>query len=312
MVFEKKSRTHHLIFDRLMKQALHHPPTPTAVVYPLSDVALLGASEAAKAGLISPQLIAPPKELYKLAAELKVDISPFKVIEAKDALDAARKGVALCHDGHCQILMKGSLHSDVFLQPAMSAESGLRTQRRISHAFVLDSPEFERPLILTDAAINIYPKLEEKIDIVQNAIDLAHAIGIPHPRVALLSAIETINPKIVSTLDAAALCKMAQRKQIVGGILDGPLAYDDAMIPEAAQIKAIDSEVAGRADVMVVPDLESGNMLAKQFCWHGNAEAAGVVLGASVPMILTSRADSAKSRLTSAAAAVLITRHSAA
>ena len=305
---DAQTRSHHPIFDRLVEQGRAQQPLPTAVVFPMSAVSLEGAAEAAREGLIEPHLVGPKQRIAELAAVYNIDISRFTIVDADDDMDAARKGVSLCRDGSCQALMKGSLHSDVFLQPVMSAETGLRTRRRISHAFVLDAPTFQRTLILTDAAINIYPTLEDKVDIVQNAIDLAHTLGLPEPRVAILSAVETVSPKIKSTIDAAALCKMADRGQIVGGLLDGPLAFDDAMDPMAAQIKNISSCVAGRADVLVVPDLESGNMLAKQLAWQGGAEAAGVVLGARVPMILTSRADSPKSRLASAAVAVLMAR----
>jgi phosphate acetyltransferase len=241
-----------------------------------------------------------------LAAKLGVDIGAYPIVEAETEAKAAEAAVAMCRSGNFQALMKGSLHTDELLKPAMARDTGLRTARRISHVFIMDTPAYARTLLITDAAINIVPELEDKVHIVQNAIDLAHALGIPEPKVALLSAIETVNPKIKSTLDAAALCKMADRGQITGGILDGPLAFDTAVSEKAADIKKLVSPVTGRADILVVPDLESGNMLAKQLEYLGGAQLAGIVLGARVPTILTSRADSAETRLTSCAVAVLL------
>jgi phosphotransacetylase len=235
-----------------------------------------------------------------------VDISGYRIVEAASENAAAVAAVALCRSGEVQAMMKGSLHTDTLMKICMKADTGLRTNRRISHVFVMDTPAYERTLLITDAAINIVPELEDKIHIVQNAIDLAHALGIPEPKVALLSAVETVNPKIKSTLDAAALCKMADRGQITGGILDGPLAFDTAVSHHAAEIKNLVSPVCGQADILVVPDLESGNMLAKQLEYLGGAQLAGIVLGARVPVILTSRADSAETRLTSCAVAVLL------
>jgi phosphotransacetylase len=241
-----------------------------------------------------------------LAAKMGVDISAYPIIEAETESKAAEAAVAMCRAGNALALMKGSLHTDDLLKPAMQRDTGLRTARRISHVFIMDTPAYARTLLITDAAINITPELEDKVHIVQNAIDLAHALGIPEPKVALLSAIETVNPKIKSTLDAAALCKMADRGQITGGILDGPLAFDTAVSVKAAAIKKLVSPVTGQADILVVPDLESGNMLAKQLEYLGGAQLAGIVLGARVPTILTSRADSAETRLTSCAVAVLL------
>jgi phosphate acetyltransferase len=270
-------------------------------------VALRGTVEAAVEGLILPTLIGDEAEMKALAARIGVDISSYAVVQADTERKAAELGVAMCRNGQSQAMMKGSLHTDELMKAAMKAETGLRSGgRRISHVFVMDTPAYDRTLLITDAAINITPELEDKIHIVQNAIDLAHALGIPEPKVALLSAVETVNPKIKSTLDAAALCKMADRGQITGGVLDGPLAFDTAVSLHAAEIKRLKSPVVGQADILVVPDLESGNMLAKQLEYLGGAQLAGIVLGARVPTILTSRADSAETRLTSCAVAVLL------
>jgi phosphate acetyltransferase len=301
-------RTGHQIFEHLIDQCRGLEPVATAVVYPLSEVALTGAVDAARAGLIEPRLMGPRASIEALARDHGIDISPYRIEETTNDLEAAQKGVLLCRTGSCQALMKGSLPTEHFLHAVMADQTGLRTRTRISHVFVLDVPAYPRTLLITDAAINIYPTLEEKVDIVQNAIDLAQALNIEEPRVAILSAVETVTPRITSTIDAAALCKMAERGQITGGVLDGPLAFDNAVDPKAAEIKQIRSPVAGRADVLVVPDLESGNMLAKQLEYLAEAEAAGVVLGARVPIILTSRADSAKARLASAAVAALLAR----
>jgi phosphate acetyltransferase len=241
-----------------------------------------------------------------LAARIGVEIGAFPILNAESEEQAAELGVAMCRSGNAQAMMKGSLHTDELMKAAMARDTGLRTARRISHVFVMDTPAYARTLLITDAAINIVPELEDKVHIVQNAIDLAHALGIPKPKVALLSAVETVNPKIKSTLDAAALCKMADRGQITGGVLDGPLALDNAISEEAAAIKNIVSPVAGRANVLVVPDLEAGNMLAKSLSFLAGADAAGIVLGARVPIILTSRADSLTARLASCAVASLV------
>ncbi len=294
------------VFHKFIARCKDLPSITTAVVWPLSDVALRGAVEAAAAHLIEPTLIGPEAAMKALAAKIGVDIGPFPIVEAETESKAAEAAVVICRSGNAQALMKGSLHTDELLKPAMARDTGLRTARRISHVFIMDTPAYARTLLITDAAINITPDLEDKIHIVQNAIDLAHALGIPEPKVALLSAIETVNPKIQSTLDAAALCKMADRGQITGGILDGPLAFDTAVSEKAAQIKKLVSPVTGQADILVVPDLESGNMLAKQLEYLGGAQLAGIVLGARVPTILTSRADSAETRLTSCAVAVLL------
>jgi phosphate acetyltransferase len=294
------------VFHQFIERCKDLPAVTTAVVWPLSDVAMKGAVEAALAGLIEPTLIGPKEKMQALAAKIGVDIAPYPVVEAETEAKAAEAAVAICRAGNAQALMKGSLHTDELLKPAMARDTGLRTARRISHVFIMDTPAYARTLLITDAAINITPQLEDKVHIVQNAIDLAHALGIPEPKVALLSAVETVSPKIASTLDAAALCKMADRGQITGGILDGPLAFDTAVSQKAASIKKLVSPVTGTADILVVPDLESGNMLAKQLEYLGGAQLAGIVLGARVPTILTSRADSAETRLTSCAVAVLL------
>lgn len=294
------------VFHKFIERCKSLPAVTTAVVWPLSDVAMKGTVEAAAAGLIEPTLIGPRDAMIALAAKIGVDISSFPVVDADTEAKAAEAAVTICRSGDSQALMKGSLHTDELLKPAMARDTGLRTARRISHVFIMDTPAYARTLLITDAAINITPELEDKVHIVQNAIDLAHALGIPEPKVALLSAVETVNPKIKSTLDAAALCKMADRGQITGGILDGPLAFDTAVSQKAATIKNLVSPVTGQADILVVPDLESGNMLAKQLEYLGGAQLAGIVLGARVPTILTSRADSAETRLTSCAVAVLL------
>jgi phosphate acetyltransferase len=294
------------VFHQFIERCKELPAITTAVVWPLTDVALRGAVEAAAAGLIEPTLIGPAAAMKELAAKIGVGIDAFPLLEADSEEKAAEMGVALCRAGNALALMKGSLHTDELMRAAMQRDTGLRTARRISHVFVMDTPAYARTLLITDAAINIAPELEDKVDIVQNAIYLAHALGIPEPKVALLSAVEMVNPKIKSTLDAAALCKMADRGQITGGILDGPLAFDTAVSEKAASIKKLVSPVTGQADILVVPDLESGNMLAKQLEYLGGAQLAGIVLGTRVPTILTSRADSAETRLTSCAVAVLL------
>jgi phosphate acetyltransferase len=294
------------VFHKFIARCKNLPALTTAVVWPLSDVALKGAIEAAVEGLIEPTLIGDEAQMKALAAKIGLEIGGYPILQAGTENEAAELGVAMCRSGKALALMKGSLHTDELMKVAMARDSGLRTARRISHVFIMDTPAYARTLLITDAAINIVPELEDKVDIVQNAIDLAHALGIPEPKVALLSAIETVNPKIKSTLDAAALCKMADRGQITGGILDGPLAFDTAVSVKAAAIKKLVSPVTGLADILVVPDLESGNMLAKQLEYLGGAQLAGIVLGARVPAILTSRADSAATRLTSCAVAVLL------
>lgn len=300
--------TRHLILQALIEQCSHLAPLPVAVCFPCSDVALAGALEAASANLILPLLVGPRATLEALAATQNLSLAGIEIIDAADEDEAARISVTLCRQGRAQALMKGSLHTDVLMHAVM-AEGGLRGKRRLSHVFVMEAPAYPRPLLITDAAINIAPTVAEKADILQNAIELAQALDIDTPRVAILSAVETINPAITSTLDAAVLCKMADRGQITGAILDGPLAFDTAISAEAAAIKHLHSPVAGNVDIMLVPDLESGNMLAKQLEYLGGAAAAGIVLGAvgpagKVPIILTSRADTTPSRLASCAVAV--------
>jgi phosphate acetyltransferase len=293
------------VFDRLVARCKGLPRAPFAVVAPTTDVALSGAMAAASAGLIDPILVGDERTMLALGSKLGIDLSKVRVVDAPDDGEAARKAVALCREGGAMGLMKGSLHTDALMHAVLDHQTGLRTARRVSHVFVIDAPAYPRPLLVTDAAINIYPTLDDKVDIAKNAIELAHALGIETPRVAILSAVETVSSKITSTLDAAALCKMADRKQITGAVLDGPLAFDTAVSAEAAAIKELVSHVAGVADVLIVPDLESGNMLAKQLEYLGGAELAGVVLGARVPIVLTSRSDSARARLASCAVAVL-------
>ena len=294
------------VFHKFLDRCKSLPAITTAVCWPLSDVALRGATEAAEEGLIKPTLIGDEAEMRALAAKIGVDISKYPILDADSEVKAAEISVAMCRSGNAQAMMKGSLHTDELMKVAMARDTGLRTSRRITHVFVMDTPAYARTLLISDAAINIKPEFEDKIHIVQNAIDLAHALGIPEPKVALLSAVETVNPKIPSTMEAAALCKMADRGQITGGILDGPLAFDTAVSAHAAEIKHLNSPVTGQADILIVPDLESGNMLAKQLEYLGGAQLAGIVLGARVPVILTSRADSAETRLTSCAVAVLL------
>ncbi|NWG46755.1 MAG: bifunctional enoyl-CoA hydratase/phosphate acetyltransferase [Alphaproteobacteria bacterium] len=282
------------------------PPVATAICHPCSGVALRGAVEAAAAGLIVPILVAPPDSLARVAEAEGLDIGGFEVHPAEHSHHAAELAVALCRSGAARLLMKGSLHTDELMHAVTAQATGLRTERRISHVFVMTTPALPRPLLISDAAINIAPDLLEKADIVQNAIDLAHVLGLKLPKVAILSAVETVNPKLRSTIDAAVLCKMADRGQITGALLDGPLAFDNAISAEAAAIKGIRSEVAGQADILIVPDLESGNMLAKQLDYLGGALAAGLVMGARVPIVLTSRADRAPARLASCAIGALV------
>jgi phosphate acetyltransferase len=289
----------------LLKACEDLPTMSCAVAHPCSEDALVGALDAAKHNLIEPILVGPEKKIADVAAAAGVDIASCKIVPAEHSHHAAEIAVSLVRSGESQLLMKGSLHTDELLSAAMDREKGLRTERRLSHCFVIAVPTYPRALIVTDAAINIAPSLEEKRDIIQNAIELAHAIHIPEPKVAILSAVETVTLKIPSTIEAAALCKMADRGQITGGILDGPLAFDNAIDVRAAATKGIKSPVAGMADILVVPDLEAGNILAKQLTFMANAEAAGIVLGARVPIVLTSRADSARTRLASCAIAVL-------
>ncbi len=281
-------------------------PVPCAVIHPCDRDSLVGALEAAMRGFIEPILIAPRAKLFDLAAKEGIDISPYRFIDVPHSHAAAEKGVQLAQMDEAHALMKGSLHTDEVMGAVVASTSGMRTPRRVSHVLVLDVPAYSRMLLLTDAAINIYPNLEDKTDIVQNAIELAQILGIETPKVAILSAVETVTSKIKSTLDAAALCKMAGRGQIRGGILDGPLAFDNAISKEAARVKGITSPVSGEADILLVPDLEAGNMLYKQLTYLAGAESAGIVLGAKVPIILTSRADSVRTRLASAAVMALV------
>jgi phosphate acetyltransferase len=296
----------HERYERLLRAALGLPPVATAVAHPCDRVSLESVVEAARLGLIEPLLVAPPARLHKVADEAEFDISAFPLKESAHSHDSAAKAVELVREGKAEALMKGSLHTDELMGAVVAREGGIRTERRISHCFVMDVPGHEGPLIITDAAVNIAPDLADKVDIVQNAIDLGHALQFAEVRVAILSAMETVNPKVPSTVEAAALCKMADRSQITGAVLDGPLALDNAISLEAAAIKSIVSPVAGRANVLVVPDLEAGNMLAKSLSFLAGADAAGIVLGARVPIILTSRADSVITRLASCAVASLV------
>jgi len=281
-------------------------PVPTAVAHPCSEAAIQAAIEAMREKIIAPILVGPAEKIREAAAKANVDLAGLRIVDAAHSHEAAEKAVALVRSGEARILMKGSLHTDELLAAVVKRESGLRTERRLSHAFLMDVPTYHKPLLVTDAAINIAPTLEEKADILRNAIELAHALGVPKPKVAIISAVESINEKIVSTTEAASLCKMADRGQITGAILDGPLAMDNAISREAARIKGIESEVAGDPDILLVPDLVAGNILAKQLSFMANADAAGIVLGARVPIVLTSRADSVRARLTSCALAVLL------
>jgi phosphate acetyltransferase len=283
-------------------------PVRTAVVHPVDRYALRGALDAAQANLIVPILVGPEAKIRAAAAAADVDLSACTVIPAEHSHDAAAKAVAMARAGDVDALMKGSLHTDELMHEVVARLTGIATERRVSHVFVMDVPTYARPLFVTDAAINIAPDLDDKRDIVQNAIDLAHVLGIEAPRVAILSAVETVTPKMRSTLDAAALCKMADRGQITGGVLDGPLAFDNAVSEEAAKIKSIASRVAGRADILLVPDLEAGNILVKQLAYLADAQGAGIVLGARVPIMLTSRADTVLARMASCAVALVAAR----
>jgi len=297
--------THPPKYDRLIAQAKQVPPVSTIVVHPCDETSLRGAVEAAEAGIIIPILVGPVAKITAVAREHHLDISKFQIVDVPHSDAAAAKAVQLIQESKGELLMKGSLHTDELMREVTSSKTGLRTARRISHVFIMDVPTYAETLFITDAAINIFPDLDAKRDIIQNAIDLYTQIGLGVPRVAILSAVETVTSKIPSTIDAAALCKMAERGQIVGGLLDGPLAFDNAIDPEAAKMKGIRSEVAGRAQILVVPDLEAGNMLAKNLTFLAKADAAGIVLGARVPIILTSRADSVRTRMASCAVAVL-------
>jgi len=295
----------HEPYNRLIERCRAIEAVPTAVAYPCDASSLAAAADAAKAGLIAPILVGPGGRIGKVAEEQRIDLGPMRLVEAESAPLAAAQAVALVRSGEAELLMKGSLHTDELMAAVVRRETGLRTARRVSHCFVMAVPTYARPLIVTDAAVNIAPTLDEKVDIVQNAIDLSQALGVKQPRVAILSAVETVTSKIASTIDAAALCKMADRGQIAGGLLDGPLALDNAISEAAARTKGIASPVAGHADILLVPDLEAGNMLAKNLTFMAQADAAGIVLGAKVPIILTSRADNLRTRLASCAVAAL-------
>ena len=291
---------------RLLNQVRGMAPMRTAVVHPCDALSLAGALDARDAGVIAPVLVAPKAKLDHLAQQGGLNLSGCEIVDVPHSHAAAAAAAQLAGKGEVQALMKGSLHTDEYLAAVLAPEVGLRTERRLSHCYVMQTPSYPRPFLITDAAINIAPTLVEKADIIRNAIALAQVLGVAQPKVAILAAVETVNPRMPATLDAAALCKMADRGQITGGVLDGPLAFDNAVSPEAAQVKGITSPVAGQADVLVVPDLESGNMLAKQLEYLGGAESAGIVMGARVPLVLTSRSDSRTTRLASCAIARLL------
>src|SRR3981081_3221154 len=293
-------------YDRLIAAARVVPPAPTIVVHPCDETSLRGVVGGAAAGVIRPLSVGPEKKISETASKYGLDISGFEIVDAAHSEDAAAKSVELIHAAKGEMLMKGSLHTDELMRSVTAKVGGLRTGRRISHVFVMDVPAYAETLFVTDAAINIFPDLDAKRDIIQNAIDLYTQAGFGKlPRVAILSAVETVTSKIPSTIEAAALCKMADRGQITGGVLDGPLAFDNAIDLEAARIKGIESKVAGRAQILLVPDLEAGNMLAKHPAYFAKADGAGIVLGARVPVVLTSRADSARARMASCAVAAL-------
>jgi phosphate acetyltransferase len=292
-------------YDRLISRAKTVETARTIVVHPCDETSLRGPVEAAEAGIIAPIFVGPAAKIAAVARECDLDISKYEIVDVAHSHEAAEKAVQLIHEAKGELLMKGSLHTDELMRAVTASGTGLRTARRISHVFVMDVPTYSKPLFITDAAINIFPDLDAKRDIIQNAIDLFTLAGLGTPRVAILSAVETVTTKIPSTIEAAALCKMADRGQITGGILDGPLAFDNAIDPASAKIKGIQSEVAGKAQILVVPDLEAGNMLAKNLVFLSRADSAGVVLGARVPIVLTSRADSVRSRMASCAVAVL-------
>jgi len=296
----------HEKYQRLIDACKTLPPTPTAVAHPCDESSLRGAVDAAKLGLIAPILVGPRARIEAIAKKHGIDIAGLPLVDTPYSQASADRAVELVREGKAEALMKGSLHTDELMGAVVKRDTGLRTARRVSHCFVMDVPSHAETLIVTDAAVNIAPTMEDKVHIIQNAIDLAHALRFPEVRVAILSAMETVNPKVPSTVEAGALCKMADRGQITGAILDGPLALDNAISLESAAIKRIDSPVAGRANVLVVPDLEAGNMLAKSLSFLAGADAAGIVLGAKVPIILTSRADSVLTRLASCAVAVLM------
>jgi phosphate acetyltransferase len=292
-------------YEQVLVRCRGLEPVPTAVAHPCESTALIAALEAGAKGLITPILVGPAAKIEDVAKRSGITIGQTRIVDAPHSHAAAAKAVELVRQGEAELLMKGSLHTDELLSAVVARETGLRTGRRISHVFIMDVPTYHKVLVITDAAINIAPTLEDKVDICQNAIDLARSLGVGTPKVAILAAVETVNSKMPATLDAAALCKMAERGQITGGLLDGPLAFDNAISKEAARVKDITSKVAGDPDILLVPDLEAGNMLAKQLSFLANADSAGLVLGARVPIILTSRADSVRSKIASCAVAVL-------
>jgi len=295
----------HEKYDRLIYACHALAPVRTVVAHPCDETSLRGAVEAAEAKIIKPVLVGPEARIRALAASFGLDLTGLQLVDTPHSHASAAKAVEIVRTGEVDALMKGSLHTDELMAEVVNKETGIRTARRISHVFIMDVPTYPKPLFITDAAVNIFPTLEDKVDIVQNAIELAQALGIKQPKVAILSAVETITSKIPSTIDAAALCKMADRDQIIGGLLDGPLALDNAIDRAAAAVKHIASPVAGDADILLVPNLEAGNMLAKELSFLANADAAGIVLGARVPIILTSRADNVRTRMASCAVAAL-------
>jgi phosphate acetyltransferase len=292
-------------YEAMLERCRDLAPVTTAVAHPCEETALAGAIEAAEKGLIVPILVGPEAKIREIANAHGIKLGQTRIVDTPHSHASAAKAVELVRQGQAELLMKGSLHTDELLGAVVARETGLRTSRRISHVFIMDVPTYHKVLIVTDAAINIAPTLEDKADICQNAIDLAMSLGLRKPKVAILAAVETVNSKMQATLDAAALCKMADRGQIKGGVLDGPLAFDNAISAEAAKIKGIESKVSGEPDILLVPDLEAGNMLAKQLTFLANADSAGIVLGARVPIILTSRADSVRSRIASCGVAML-------
>lgn len=299
----------HRKYNELIASCSELAPVRTAVAHPCDEVSLLGAMDASKAGLIDPVLVGPAGSIRTLANSLGVDLEPYRIVDAPHSHASAALAVGLVGSGEVDALMKGSLHTDELLAEVVNKATGIRTERRLSHIFIMDVPAYHKPLFITDAAVNIFPTLERKVDILLNAIDLAHALGVVLPKVAVLSAVETVTSKIPSTLDAAALCKMVDRDQITGALVDGPLAFDNAVSKDAASIKHLRSAVAGDADILLVPDLEAGNMLAKELTYLAEADAAGIVLGARVPIVLTSRADNDRTRMASCAVAVRYAHH---
>jgi phosphotransacetylase len=293
-------------YEQLLERCRPLAPVPTAVVHPCEATALAGALEAAAEGLIVPILVGPAARIAEVAAQARLSLDRVHVVDTPHSHGAAAKAVELVRTGQAELLMKGSLHTDELLGAVVARDAGLRTGRRISHAFVMDVPTYHKVLVVTDAAINIAPTLEEKVDICQNAIDLAVSLGVSRPKVAILAAVETVTSRMPATIDAACLCKMAERGQIRSAVLDGPLAFDNAISREAATTKGIRSEVAGDPDILLAPDLEAGNILAKQLTFLANADSAGLVLGARVPIILTSRADSVRARIASCGIAMLV------